>query len=77
MYNVFLLPLDVANQDGSFEASGGIPMEQIEVAFYFATVCLAIVVVPFTMFYYEGYEDKDDGEIEKCARYLRFMRNVY
>lgn len=69
-YNVFLLPLDVANQQGQFTAAGGIPMKEISVAFFTATAVMSIVVVPFTIFYYEGAEDSDtaDGESKWAIR---------
>ncbi|KND02519.1 uncharacterized protein SPPG_02978 [Spizellomyces punctatus DAOM BR117] len=60
-YNVFLLPLDVANQKGQLQASGNIPMAKITIAFYISTVIICLVVVPFTVFFYEG-SDEDDGD---------------
>ncbi|KAL7746655.1 hypothetical protein RI367_008055 [Sorochytrium milnesiophthora] len=59
-YNIFLLPLDVANQQGAFQAAGGIPMFQINLIFFIATIVLGTVLVPFVMFYYEGVDDSDD-----------------
>ncbi|KAI9023288.1 LMBR1-like membrane protein-domain-containing protein [Hyaloraphidium curvatum] len=62
-YNIFLLPLDVANQKGQFAASGGLPMKELWLAFFSASTVLVLVVVPFTIFYYEGEEDDGrDGE---------------
>ncbi|KAI9183691.1 hypothetical protein H9P43_004609 [Blastocladiella emersonii ATCC 22665] len=58
-YNIFLLPLDVANQGGQYVATGGIPMNIINLVFFITTVCLAAVMVPFVMFYYEGVDDSD------------------
>ncbi|KAJ3371138.1 hypothetical protein GGF31_003561 [Allomyces arbusculus] len=60
-YNIFLLPLDVANQQGNFTAAGGIPMTTINFSFFIASVILGLVTVPFVMFYYEGVDDKDDA----------------
>ncbi|KAI3653386.1 hypothetical protein MP228_001333 [Amoeboaphelidium protococcarum] len=59
-YNALLLPLDVANQGGQFVAVGGIPMAQITFAFFIATICMALAVVPFVMFYYEGMDEADE-----------------
>lgn len=61
-FNVLLLPLDVANQDGSFSARGGIPMETLNLVFFMLTIAYALLIVPFTVFYYEGVDDKDDAE---------------
>ncbi|KAG5462036.1 MAG: hypothetical protein BJ554DRAFT_5682 [Olpidium bornovanus] len=61
-YNILLLPLDVANQRGQFEAAGGIPMRPINIAFFFATVCGCLTIVPFTIFYYEGVDDSDETD---------------
>ncbi|KAJ3189945.1 hypothetical protein HDU85_000232 [Gaertneriomyces sp. JEL0708] len=60
-YNIFLLPLDVANQKGAFE-SGLLPMAKISIAFYIATIAMAIVIVPFTVFFYEGSDADADDE---------------
>ncbi|KAI8818355.1 LMBR1-like membrane protein [Fimicolochytrium jonesii] len=60
-YNIFLLPLDVANQKGQLDAPGKIPMTQISIAFYIVTVIWCLVIVPFTVFFYEG-SDEDDGD---------------
>lgn len=59
-WNVLLLPLDVANQAGSFDASGGIPMAQLTLAFFICSICIAIAVVPFVMYFYEGMDEKDE-----------------
>ena len=62
-YNVLLLPLDVANQKNiAGGEAGGIPMGEIDLAFFIASIMLALIVVPFTMFYYEGIDDSDDDE---------------
>ena len=58
-YNIFLLPLDVANQHGQFGSSAGLPMKEISIAFFGATTVMCLVVVPFTVFYYEGEDDSD------------------
>lgn len=59
-YNILFLPLDVANQRGEFEAAGGLPMGQIATAFFFTSVVTAVALIPFTMFYYEGMDEKDE-----------------
>ncbi|KAI8909343.1 LMBR1-like membrane protein-domain-containing protein [Powellomyces hirtus] len=60
-YNIFLLPLDVANQKGQLETPGIIPMAKLNISFYIITVVWCLVVVPFTVFFYEG-SDEDDGD---------------
>lgn len=60
-YNIFLLPLDVSNQRGEFTAPGGIPMLEINLAFFITTIIASAVIVPFVMFYYEGVDDVDDA----------------
>lgn len=62
IYDVLLLPLDVANQGGEFNAVGGLPMALITESFFIITVIMAVAVVPFTMFYYEGLDEKDEYE---------------
>ncbi|KAJ3296794.1 hypothetical protein HK104_001210 [Borealophlyctis nickersoniae] len=61
-YNIFLLPLDVANQKGQLSPAGAIPMTQINLAFYITTIIMALVGVPFTVFFYEGADDTDDDD---------------
>ena len=61
-YNIFLLPLDVANQNGLYTVQDGLPMTSITFAFYITTTIWILVVVPFTVFYYEGLDDDDDIE---------------
>ncbi|KAI9099418.1 LMBR1-like membrane protein-domain-containing protein [Phlyctochytrium arcticum] len=61
-YNVFLLPLDVANQKGELQAKGVIPMAKINIAFYISTVVLCLIVVPFTVFFYEGSDEEEEGD---------------
>ncbi|RKO98166.1 hypothetical protein CXG81DRAFT_20453 [Caulochytrium protostelioides] len=63
-YNIFLLPLDVANQGGTLATSGAIPMEKLTLAFYITTCIITVVGVPFTVFYYEGEDDTDDEEAQ-------------
>ncbi|KAI8834953.1 hypothetical protein BJ741DRAFT_231581 [Chytriomyces cf. hyalinus JEL632] len=63
--NVFVLPLDVANQNGRIAASGGIPMAELTLALNLTSVFLFLVGVPFTMFYYEGADDGDESDEKK------------
>ncbi|KAJ1566979.1 hypothetical protein HK405_007670, partial [Cladochytrium tenue] len=64
-YNIFLLPLDVANQSGQLVATGQLPMSTITLSFYITTVFLVVVGVPFTVFYYEGVDDNDESDTKK------------
>lgn len=57
---MFLLPLDVANQNGLAASQGGLPMAKITLAFYASTIIMVLLVVPFTVFYYEGEEVEDE-----------------
>jgi LMBR1 domain-containing protein 1 len=59
-YNVLLLPLDVANQRGSFVASGGLDMALLEFIMFMVAIFIAIAVVPFSMFFYEGMDEAED-----------------
>jgi LMBR1 domain-containing protein 1 len=62
-WNVFLLPLDVANQKGLFDPNaGGIPMDKLTLGFYATSVILVLVVMPFTSYYYEGEDAEDDSD---------------
>lgn len=62
-WNVFLLPLDVANQKGLVAANGaGIPMGKITLAFYATSILLVCVVIPFTSYYYEGEDNTDSAD---------------
>eukprot|EP00842_Homolaphlyctis_polyrhiza_P000811 jgi/Hompol1/1730/HPOL_005041-RA len=62
-WNVFLLPLDVANQSGSVGVSkGGIPIAQMTLAFYATSIIIVLIIMPFTVFYYEGEDIKDDPD---------------
>ncbi len=63
-FNIFLIPLDVGNQGDSaaVDGQGGLPMAKITVAFYTMTMILTLAVVPFTVFFYEGDDEKDRGD---------------
>nr|KAJ3422296.1 hypothetical protein HK105_000333 [Polyrhizophydium stewartii] len=62
-WNVYLLPLDVANQGGSKgNATGGIPIPLLTLAFYATSIIIVLIVMPFTVFYYEGEDNKDDDD---------------
>jgi hypothetical protein len=54
--NILLLPFDVANS----RTNGGIPMPVIWEAFYVILAVLAVVILPFALFYYEA-EDPDQS----------------
>lgn len=58
--NVLILPLDVANQRGTFIASGDLPMQYISLISFILTVVFGVLLVPFTMYYYEGLDDEDE-----------------
>ena len=59
---MFLLPLDVANQQGyTGTAPGGLPMAQMTLGLYSSSIIIVLIIMPFTVFYYEG-EDADDNE---------------
>ena len=64
-YNVLLLPLNVANQSGEIQANGGLPMNVFNLVFFIATIVFVLLVVPFTIFYYEGYDGAEKGEKSK------------
>ena len=85
-FNVLILPLDVANQGGNFIADGGLPMDTITLALFLATVIMAMAVVPFIMFYYEGQDEKDDYDkynssinyvVAKPSEFLLLFSCVY
>eukprot|EP01012_Entosiphon_sulcatum_P046492 TRINITY_DN6249_c0_g1_i1.p1 TRINITY_DN6249_c0_g1~~TRINITY_DN6249_c0_g1_i1.p1 ORF type:complete len:513 (+),score=151.80 TRINITY_DN6249_c0_g1_i1:117-1655(+) len=64
-FTVLLLPLDVANRaDPTKLASlgGGLDLALVWQICLIATVVMAIVVIPFAIFYYEGV-DADEGNI--------------
>ncbi|KAJ3121152.1 minichromosome maintenance protein 5 [Nowakowskiella sp. JEL0407] len=65
-FNIFLLPLDVANQKGEFQRFA-IPMTTIQLAFYIATTVIVTIFVPFTVFYYEGENDNDESDVKKSG----------
>ncbi|KAJ3055598.1 hypothetical protein HK097_010022 [Rhizophlyctis rosea] len=71
-YNIFLLPLDVANQNGQLESRGKIPMAQINLAFYIATIVICLVGVPFTVFFYEGTDEGDGDDKRSSAQALAY-----
>jgi LMBR1 domain-containing protein 1 len=60
-WNLFLLPLDVANQKGLTNTTG-LPMGTITLVFFTTTIAMVIVIVPFTIFYYEGEDNDDDPD---------------
>jgi LMBR1 domain-containing protein 1 len=65
-WNVFLLPLDVANQQGLADTtSGSIPMDKLTLAFYTSSIILVLVIIPFTSYFYEGEDNSDDNDGER------------
>jgi LMBR1 domain-containing protein 1 len=54
--NILMLPLDVANNN-----NGGLPMEIIWIVAYSLTGALSLVVIPFTIFYYEAEDPTEDN----------------
>ncbi len=36
-------------------------MEKLTLGFYGSTVCMVLIMVPFTIYYYEGEDNDDDG----------------
>ncbi|TPX33356.1 hypothetical protein SmJEL517_g03727 [Synchytrium microbalum] len=62
-FNIFLLPLDVANQGGTFQgSSSSLPMFSLSLAFYITTMVMGLLLVPFTVYYYEGIDDSDEAD---------------
>ena len=59
-YNIFLLPLDVALQKSSMYSPQFSLMEVVTVSFSLATVIVCLLIVPVTIFWYEGADDLDD-----------------
>lgn len=59
-YNIFLLPLDIANQNNSFIATGGLDMALMEFIFFISSIVVALAVTPFAMYYYEGMDERDE-----------------
>lgn len=58
--NILLLPFDVANT----RTNGGIPMTIIWEVFYIILAVVAVVVLPFAVFYYEA-EDPDSSNMKQ------------
>jgi len=59
--SVLMLPLDVANRT----TNGGIPMGVLWEIVYMAIAILAIVVIPFGIFYYEAEDPDEEGSATK------------
>ncbi|KAH3766638.1 LIMR family protein [Pelomyxa schiedti] len=62
--SILMLPLDVANRG---PPDGEIPMDIIWLVVYITMAALAIIVVPFSMFYYES-EEAENNSICKQIR---------
>ncbi len=52
-----MLPLDVANAN----TNGGFPMGTLWLIVYITMAVMAVVIIPFAMFYYEGEEYDETG----------------
>jgi LMBR1 domain-containing protein 1 len=65
-WNLFLLPLDVANQKGLTDTSG-FPMGILTIAFYGTTIGMVLLIVPFTIYYYEGEDNDDDPDGKRSS----------
>ena len=37
-------------------------MEKLTIAFYGSSVCMILVMIPFTVFFYEGEDNADDKD---------------
>jgi len=59
--NILLLPLDVQNQRGEAVKKGSLPMYALNIICFILTAVFAIVVIPFMMFYYEGFDDSQNS----------------
>jgi LMBR1 domain-containing protein 1 len=62
-FNVFLIPLDVGNQGNSTAVygQGGLPMAYITVSFFSISMIYMLILIPFTVFFYEGDDESDKG----------------
>ena len=72
-YNIFLLPLDIANQAGEFQTTNSLDTYTLEIAFFVLTSCVVIVIIPFSMFYYEGVDDTDEADDKTWVSYPSFL----
>lgn len=66
-YNIFLLPLDVAISKGAFYSGESRLFGQVSISFYLITTIYSLVLVPFAIFWYEGYDvdDSDDPDAKR------------
>ncbi|KAK4392312.1 LIMR family protein [Sesamum angolense] len=71
--SILMLPADVANRQACRHAiyngacSLTLPMKDLWLAIYIMDAVLVFFVIPFTMFYYEGDQDKSVGKRLKSA----------
>lgn len=64
-YNIFLLPLDIANQQGLADNPDAFDAAKVEAGFFITTCVYILAIVPFSVFFYEGYDDvSDSGDLE-------------
>lgn len=61
--NVLLLPLDVAQRGSAY---GGLPMDFFWLAIYVLIAILGVIVLPFSVFFYEA-EDPDSKTGKRCG----------
>uniref|UniRef100_A0A7S2RLI5 LIMR family protein n=1 Tax=Mucochytrium quahogii TaxID=96639 RepID=A0A7S2RLI5_9STRA len=77
---VLLIPFDVANQGGAFGCDtfgnvlcGGLQLKLVwEIAFLIIGV-LVLVVVPFTIFFYESFDHENDSTCKACSSALIYQ----
>jgi len=72
-YNIFLLPLDVAISKGAVYSEEARTFGIVSIAFYLITTVYSLVLVPFAIFWYEGY-DVDDSDDPDAKRYVRIRQ---
>lgn len=64
-FSILMLPLDVGNSD----TNGGFPMHTLWQVVYIMMAAMAVVIVPFAMFYYEGEEYDETGQADSQLGY--------
>eukprot|EP01118_Nematostelium_gracile_P010170 TRINITY_DN3485_c0_g1_i1.p1 TRINITY_DN3485_c0_g1~~TRINITY_DN3485_c0_g1_i1.p1 ORF type:complete len:488 (-),score=119.73 TRINITY_DN3485_c0_g1_i1:108-1571(-) len=65
--NVLLLPFDVANA----RSDGGFPMQTIWLVFYVIVAVMIVVILPFSIFYYEA-EDPDSSNSKQIKTAIMY-----
>lgn len=64
-FSVLMLPLDVGNAN----SNGGFPMDTLWIVIYIVMAVMAVVIIPFAMFYYEGDEYDETGKADSQLIY--------